>query len=363
MHIGIPKEVKLEEHRVSMPPLAVAELVSHGHPVSIQSGAGKGAGFNDEAYKRAGASLVADAKAVFAEAELIVKVKEPQPDEYALLRPEHTLFTYLHLAADRELTRALRDSGARCIAYETITDDQGGLPLLTPMSQIAGRLAVQAGATHLEKPRGGRGVLLSGATGVPSARVVIIGGGVVGRNACHIAMGMGADVCVIDRSLPQLDRLEREFGNNLTTVYASRENTTEQLLQADLVIGAVLIPGRSAERIITAEHVRNMRDGAVIVDVAIDQGGCCEHARPTTHADPTFIVDGVVHYCVANMPGAVPATASAALANATLPFILQLADEGVEQALDSNPHLQNGLNIANGKIQHPEVAHSLPELT
>lgn len=359
MQIGIPREIKTEEYRVSMTPLAVAELIKHGHSVTLEREAGAGSGFTDEQYRAVGADIVDDAEAVFASAELIVKVKEPLASERAMLEPEQTLFTFLHLAADKQLTRELVDSGATCIAYETITDDSGRLPLLTPMSQIAGRLAAQAGATHLEKSRGGRGLLLSGATGVPPARVTIIGGGVVGRNACRVAMGMGADVCVLDTSLNQLESLEQEFGNSLTTVYASTENTAARVAASDLVIGAVLIPGRHATKIISSAMVKSMQAGSVIVDVAIDQGGCCENSRPTSHTDPTFIVDDVIHYCVSNMPGAVPATASEALSNASLPFILQLADRGIKRALAENHHLEAGLNIQAGRITHRGVADSL----
>jgi len=359
MKIGIPKEIKSDEHRVGMVPGATAELVRRGHSVLMQRSAGAGAGFTDSEYEAAGVVLLATAEEVFEQSEMIVKVKEPMAQERAMLTPDHTLFTYLHLAADRTLTRELMDSGATCIAYETITDNDGQLPLLTPMSQIAGRLAVQAGAAHLEKPNGGRGLLLSGATGVPPAKVTVIGGGVVGSNAIRIALGMGADVCVLDNSIPQLERLSQRFGSALTTVYASAENTWHHVVEADLVIGAVLVPGRSAARLISAEMVRHMKPGTVIVDVAIDQGGCCENSRPTTHAEPTFVVDEVIHYCVANMPGAVPATASQALCNATFPFVLQLADKGVDAALTANPHLNNGLNIRSGRITHEGVAESL----
>jgi len=359
MKIGIPRETKSDEHRVGVTPGAAAELLKRGHTVLLERDAGAGAGFPDDEYRQAGVTILDSAEQVFAQAEMIVKVKEPMAKERAMLRPDHILFTYLHLAADRTLTDELLASGASCIAYETITDNDGQLPLLTPMSQIAGRLAVQAGAAHLEKPNGGRGLLLSGATGVPPAKVTVIGGGVVGSNSIRVAIGMGADVCVLDKSITQLERLSQRFGSTLTTVYASAENTWRHVCEADLVIGAVLVPGRSAARIITAEMVRQMKAGSVIVDVAIDQGGCCDNSRPTTHAEPTFVVDEVVHYCVANMPGAVPATASQALCNATFPYILQLADKGLDKALLDNAHLKNGLNIRGGKITHDGVAESL----
>lgn len=359
MNIGIPRETKADEYRVGITPGAAAELLKRGHAVFVERGAGAGAGFPDEDYEQAGATLLDTAAQVFEQARLIVKVKEPLAPERAMLRAEHILFTYLHLAADRTLTEDLLASGATCIAYETITDDEGQLPLLTPMSQIAGRMAVQAGAAHLEKPHGGRGLLLSGATGVPPAKVTVIGGGVVGGNAIRVAIGMGADVCVLDKSISKLESLSQRFGNQLTTVYASAENTWHHVCEADLVIGAVLAPGRSAARIITAKMVRAMKAGSVIVDVAIDQGGCCENSRPTTHAEPTFMVDDVIHYCVANMPGAVPATASQALCNATFPYVLQLAEKDLDRALAENPHLSNGLNIRDNHITHKGVAESL----
>ncbi|MEX1197877.1 MAG: alanine dehydrogenase [Pseudohongiellaceae bacterium] len=359
MRIGVPQEVKTEEYRVGLTPAAVVDLTDHGHEVFIERGAGVGAGFEDEQYRNAGASLMEDAASVFEAAQLIVKVKEPQPREVALLRPDHLLFTYLHLAADAGLTQSLCDSGATCIAYETVTDSAGRLPLLVPMSQIAGRLSVQAGATHLERPRGGRGVLLGGATGVPPGKVTIIGGGTVGGAAIRIALGMGANVCVLDKSMNQLEQLSQRFGSRLTTIYASSDNLHRHVVSADLVIGAVLVPGATAARLITADMIRSMTPGSVMVDVAVDQGGCCENTRPTTHADPTFIVDGVVHYCVANMPGAVPATASEALGNATLPHVLALADKGLTRALEDDEHLENGVNIRDGKVTHPAVRSSL----
>ncbi|MGM0631980.1 MAG: alanine dehydrogenase [Pseudomonadota bacterium] len=359
MRIGSPAETKIEEYRVGLTPTAATDLVAHGHEVFIESGAGNGAGFDDESYRRAGATVVADAASVFEAAELIVKVKEPQPPEVAMLRPDHILFTYLHLAADAALTESLCHSEATCIAYETVTDDAGRLPLLIPMSQIAGRLSVQAGAAHLERPAGGRGILLGGATGVAPGKVTVIGGGTVGGAAIRIALGMGADVCVLDKSMNQLERLSQRFGSRLTTIHASGENIRRHVIEADLVIGAVLVPGATAARIITAEMVRDMRPGSVLVDVAVDQGGCCENTRPTTHRDPTFVVDGVVHYCVANMPGAVPATASEALGNVTLPFVLTLAEKGLDRALEEDHHLAAGLNIRDGHVTHPAVRDSL----
>lgn len=359
MRIGVPREIKTEEYRVALTPAAVTELCNRGHQVFMETGAGAGAGCADDAYETAGAEILPDADAIFKQAHLIVKVKEPQPAEMERLTPSHTLFTFLHLAADRQLTAALQQSGATCIAYETITDDQGRLPLLTPMSRIAGRLAVQAGAAHLEKSRGGRGILLGGTIGVPPALVTIIGGGVVGSSACRIALGMGANVCIVDRSVNQLESLSQRFGSSLSTLYGSEDNIRDYVSESELVIGAVLAPGRSADRIISSAMVRRMRPRSVIVDVAIDQGGCCANSRPTTHAEPTFIVDDVIHYCVANMPGAVPTTASRALSHATLPFLIELADKGITQAMEYNRHLGQGLNIRDGRIVHPAVAESL----
>jgi alanine dehydrogenase len=358
MKIGIPKEIKTHEYRVGMTVAAVADLVKAGHEVSVQTGAGEGAAMSDEEYQDVGAVILADAKAVFAEAELIVKVKEPLASEVAMLRASQTLFTFLHLAADEKLTDGLLASKATCIAYETITDKNGKLPILTPMSQIAGRLSVQAGAFHLEKIRGGRGVLLGGATGVNPAKVVVIGGGVVGSSACQIALGMGARVVVLDKSLVRLEELSNQFGFQLETAYASSSNIEHHAVNADLLIGAVLVPGRSADKIIPSLLVKKMKKGAVIVDVAIDQGGSCENSRPTTHQDPTFVVDGVIHYCVSNMPGAVPATASEALSNVTLPYVLEIARKGVSMALRNNNNLRNGLNIYAGHITCEPVARS-----
>jgi len=358
MKIGIPKEIKTHEYRVGMTVGAVADLVRAGHQVVVQAGAGEGAAMSDDDYRQAGAVVVPDARAVFSQADLIVKVKEPLVNEVAMLRADQTLFTFLHLAADEKLTDALLASKATCIAYETITDNSGRLPILTPMSQIAGRLSVQAGAFHLEKIRGGRGVLLGGATGVNPAKVMVIGGGVVGSNACQIALGMGARVVVLDKSLTRLSELSNQFGAQLETSYASISNIEFHALNADLLIGAVLIPGHSADKIIPATLVRKMKKGAVIVDVAIDQGGSCENSRPTTHEHPTFVVDGVIHYCVSNMPGAVPATASEALSNVTLPYVLEIAGKGVKKALRDNNNLRNGLNTYAGQITCEPVASS-----
>lgn len=358
MKIGIPKEIKTHEYRVGMTVGAVADLVKAGHQVLVQAGAGEGAAMLDEEYRSAGATIVPDARTVFAEAELIVKVKEPLAGEVAMLRADHTLFTFLHLAADEKLTDGLLASKATCIAYETITDNNGRLPILTPMSQIAGRLSVQAGASHLEKIRGGRGVLLGGATGVNPAKVVVIGGGVVGSSACQIALGMGARVVVLDKSLARLEELSQQFGAQLETSYASNTNIENHAINADLLIGAVLVPGRSADKIIPASLIRKMKKGAVMMDVAIDQGGSCENSRPTTHQDPTFVVDGVIHYCVSNMPGAVPATASEALSNVTLPYVLEMGRKGVRQALIDNPNLRKGLSTLDGKITCQPVANS-----
>lgn len=356
MRIGLPREVKAQEQRVALPPGAVEELVEHGHEVLVEHDAGAGIHVSDDHYRRVGATVVDGAATVFERAELVVKVKEPQPAERAMLREGQTLFTYLHLAPDVDQTQALVDSGATCIAYETVTDDRGRLPLLAPMSQVAGRLSVQAGATALEAPHGGRGVLLGGVPGVGSGKVVVIGGGVVGTNAIEMAVGLGADVTVLDRDLSVLQRLSARFGAALETVHSTRYALRTEVLEADLVIGAVLVPGARAPSLVTREMVTGMKAGSVLVDVAIDQGGCFETSRPTTHAEPTFVVDDVVHYCVANMPGAVPVTSSNALVNATLPFVLALADRGVEQAVRADPHLANGLNVHAGMVTEPHVA-------
>ncbi|MGC2198732.1 MAG: alanine dehydrogenase [Stellaceae bacterium] len=359
MLIGVPREVKTHEYRVGLIPGSVRELAHHGHQVIVESGAGGGIGFDDASYEAAGARIVLRAAEVFAAAELIVKVKEPQPEEAAALRKEQVLFTYLHLAADKQLAQALIRSGAIAIAYETVTDPRGGLPLLAPMSEVAGRMAVQVGAHCLEKEQGGIGVLLGGVPGVPAAKVVILGGGVSGTNAARMAMGMEAYVTVVDRSLPRLYELDLQFGAQLHTLFSTMENIEREVIAADLVIGAVLIPGAAAPKLVSRTQVRAMKPGAVIVDISIDQGGCFETSRPTTHAAPTYVEEGVVHYCVTNMPGAVARTSTVALNNATLPFVLALADHGWQAALSNDPHLRNGLNICRGQVTHPAVARDL----
>jgi alanine dehydrogenase len=359
MIVGVPREVKVHEYRVGLTPASVRELVAHGHAVLVEAGAGTAIGFPDDAYRSAGAAIAPDADAVFGEATMIVKVKEPQPREWARLRAGQVLFTFLHLAPDPDQARGLMESGCTAIAYETVTDAQGGLPLLAPMSEVAGRMAVQVGARCLEKEAGGAGVLLSGVPGVPAGRVVVIGGGVVGSNAARIAHGMRARVTVIDRSLRALDALDREFAGGITTQYATAEAIEHWVTQADLVVGAVLVPGAAAPRLVTRAMVARMRPGSVVVDVAIDQGGCLETSRPTTHAQPTYVEEGVVHYCVTNMPGAVARTSAVALNNATLPFVLQLAAKGWRRACAENPHLAAGLNVQAGRIAHPAVAEAL----
>jgi alanine dehydrogenase len=359
MRIGVPKEIKVREYRVGMTPSSVREAVAHGHDVLVETGAGSGIGMEDADYERAGAKIATSAKDVFANADMIVKVKEPQAGERKMLRPDQLLFTYLHLAPDPEQTKDLVASKATCIAYETVTSPTGGLPLLAPMSEVAGRMAVQAGAYFLEKAHGGHGVLLGGVPGVDPAKVVVLGGGVVGTHAIHIALGMGADVWVIDRSVDVLRRLWTQFDRPLNTVYSTRDAIDRHLKEADLVIGGVLIPGASAPKLITRDHVKTMKTGSVIVDVAIDQGGCAETSKATTHDQPTYVVDGVIHYCVANMPGGVPKTSTHALNNATLPFILALADKGWKKACQDDPHLANGLNVWKGKITCAPVAAAL----
>ena len=356
MLVGVPKEIKDNEFRVAMTPAAIAELVHHGHRAIVETGAGVGSGLPDEEYARAGAEVVETPAEIFARAEMVVKVKEPLPAERKLLRPGQILFTYLHLAPDLPQTNDLIASGAVCIAYETVTDAQGRLPLLTPMSEVAGRLAPQVGAHALEKAQGGRGVLLGGVPGVPPAKVVVLGGGVVGMNALRMALGLEADVTVIDKSLPRLKELDLAFAPALKTRYATTDVIEESVLTADLVIGAVLTPGGTAPRLVTREMVAGMRRGTVVVDVSIDQGGCFETSRPTTHSNPTYVVDGVVHYCVTNMPGAVARTSTFALNNATLPFTLALADKGYRGAMAADPHLRDGLNIFAGKVTHEAVA-------
>lgn len=358
VRIGVPTEVKVDEYRVAITPAGVRELAAHGHEVLLESGAGAGSALLDESYAAQGATILPTAEAVFAEAELIMKVKEPQPSEVQMLQSHHTLFTYLHLAADRQLTDSLRASGARCIAYETVEDARGNLPLLAPMSEVAGKIATQAGAFMLEKPLGGRGILLGGVPGVAAANVLVIGGGVVGMNAAMIAIGMQADVFVFDRSVDRLRELEVAFDGRASTVYSSTLAIEEMLPMADLVIGAVLIHGGRAPHVITRSQLALMRRHAVLVDVSIDQGGCFETSHPTTHSNPTFEVDEITHYCVANMPGAVPITSTYALTNATLPYALALADHGIEEALARDPGLAQGLNIQAGEITYQAVAEA-----
>jgi alanine dehydrogenase len=359
MKVGVPTEIKTDEYRVALTPAGVRELVEHGHEVYIQAGAGVGSTIPDREYEAQGAHIVPDAKAVFEEAELVLGVKEPQPQEVELLQPRHTLFTYLHLAPDPLLTKGLCETGATCIAYETVVDSQGRLPLLAPMSEVAGKIATQAGAFFLERPLGGRGVLLGGVPGVAAATVMIIGGGVVGQNAAFIAIGMEADVLVFDRNIDRLRELDVAFGGRASTVYSSTLAIEEMLPRADLVIGAVLIHGARAPYVIKRNQLRLMKERAVLVDVSIDQGGCFETSHPTTHSDPVYEVDGVTHYCVANMPGAVPVTSTFALTNATLPYVLALADLGVAGAIEREPGLKSGVNVADGKVTHPAVAEGV----
>jgi alanine dehydrogenase len=359
MKIGCPKEIKPQEFRVGMTPHAAREAVAHGHQVLVETGAGLGAGFADADYVAAGAQILPTAEEVFAAAEMIVKVKEPQAIERKRLREGQILFTYLHLAPDPDQTRDLLASGATCIAYETVTDRNGGLPLLAPMSEVAGRLAPQVGAWTLQKANGGRGVLLGGVPGVAPARVMVIGGGVVGTHAARIAAGMGADVTVLDRSIPRLRYLDDVFGRDFKTLYANDGNIAEQAMEADLVIGAVLIPGAAAPKLISRAQLATMKLGAALVDVAIDQGGCFETSRPTTHQDPVYEVDGIMHYCVANMPGAVARTSTIALGNATLPFLLALADKGWRKACEDDVHLMNGLNVHKGHLTYAAVGEAL----
>jgi alanine dehydrogenase len=359
MHIGVPKEIKNHEYRVGLTPSSVREIIAHGHKVSVETGAGGGIGASDDAYASVGANVLSSAEAVFATADMIVKVKEPQPVERALLRDGQILFTYLHLAPDPLQCADLLKSNAVCIAYETVTQQGGGLPLLAPMSEVAGRMSIQAGAYCLERAHGGKGILLGGVAGVPSARIVILGGGVVGSNAAQIAVGTGAQVVVVDRNVDVLRRMDRLLGARVITVYSNQDNIEQHVLDADLVIGGVLVPGAAAPKLITRELVESMRPGSAIVDVAIDQGGCCETARATTHAEPTFKVGEIVHYCVANMPGGVPRTSTYALNNATWPFVLQIADKGWRKALSDDEHLRRGLNVAFGKVTCREVAEAL----
>ncbi|MEO5861846.1 MAG: alanine dehydrogenase [Burkholderiales bacterium] len=359
MQIGVTKEIKNHEYRVGLTPQGAAELVRNHHSVLIERNAGAAIGFGDDRYVAAGAKIAPCADDVFANADMVIKVKEPQPIECKKLRPGQVLFTYLHLAPDPEQTRLLIESDAVAIAYETVTDDRGGLPLLAPMSEVAGRMSIQAGAHSLEKTQGGLGVLLSGVPGVPPANVVVLGGGVVGVNAARIALGIGAQVTVFDVSLSRLKELDNLYGPRLMTCYSSRTAIEQALTDADLVIGGVLVPGAEAPKLITRDMLKLMQQGSVIVDVAIDQGGCVETSRPTTHEDPTFVVDGVVHYCVANMPGGVARTSTLALTNATLPFVIELANKGYRRAVEENKHLRNGLNIHRGAVTYEAVARAL----
>ncbi|MFS2217951.1 alanine dehydrogenase [Massilia sp.] len=359
MLIGVPKEIKNNEFRVGLTPPSVHELVARGHRVIVQTGAGAGIGLTDEQYTAAGATLVPSAQEIFAQADMVVKVKEPQPQECAMLRPGQILYTYLHLAPDPEQTAALVKSGAVCIAYETITGPGGGLPLLAPMSEVAGRMSIQAGASHLEKSKGGAGILLGGVPGVAAGHIVIIGAGVVGTNALQMAVGIGARVTVLDKNVDRLRQLDLVYGNRISTLYSNAHAIEEAVLSADLVIGGVLVPGAAAPKLVTRDMVSKMKKGAVIVDVAIDQGGCFETSHPTTHADPTFVVDGVVHYCVANMPGAVARTSTFALNNATIAHAVALANKGWRQALRDDVHLKNGLNVCEGKVTYAAVAKDL----
>ena len=359
MLIGVPKEIKAQEFRVGMTPAGVRELAGNGHQVLVQRSAGEGIGLTDALYAAAGATIVDSAEQVFAETDLVVKVKEPQAQECRWLRPGQTLFTYLHLAADLKQAELLMDSGATCIAYETITSQQGGLPLLAPMSLVAGRLSVQAGVHHMEVHQGGNGTLLGGVPGVAPAKVLVLGGGVVGSSALRVALGMGADVTVIDRSVSKLAELDEQYRGQLRTIYSTAESIEEHAREADLIIGAVLIPGASAPKLISADMLRLLKPGTVLVDVAIDQGGCFETSRPTTHADPTYVIDDVVHYCVANMPGAVARTATLALTNATLPYVVRLASKGSRETLLSDEHFSAGLNVFEGQLTHQAVAEAL----
>ncbi len=358
MLVGVPKEVKNHEYRVGLVPSSVRELVHHGHKVMVETTAGEGIGFTDADYQAAGAAIAPDAESVFAKAEMIVKVKEPQPAEYARLREGQLLFTYLHLAPDLEQTKGLIDSGCIAVAYETVTNARGGLPLLAPMSEVAGRMSVQVGAHCLEKEQGGSGMLLGGVPGVAAARVVIIGGGVAGTNAARMAMGMEAHVTVIDRNLERLYELDLQFGPMLNTIYSTVDAIERHVVGADLVIGSVLVPGAAAPKLVTREMVRQMRPGSALVDIAIDQGGCFETSHGTTHSDPSYIEEGAVHYCVTNMPGAVARTSTFALNNATLPFALALANKGYRAALAEDEHLKRGLNVAGGKVTYKAVAEA-----
>ncbi|MFL6724429.1 MAG: alanine dehydrogenase [Sphingomicrobium sp.] len=359
MRVGVPKEIKVHEYRVGLTPASVAELVAHGHELFVEAKAGSGIDCPDKAYEKAGAKILPTAADVFAQSDMIVKVKEPQPQEIAMLEPRHLLFTYLHLAADKAQAEGLVKSGATCIAYETVTSRNGALPLLKPMSEVAGRMSVQVGAHYLEKEPGGRGVLLGGVPGVAPAKVAILGGGVSGVNAAQMAVGMRADVTIYDISNERLAELDMFFGSQIKTAYASRDAIANAVQKAELVIGAVLVPGAAAPKLVTREMLKTMKRGSVLVDIAIDQGGCFETSHPTTHSDPVFVVDGIIHYCVANMPGAVARTSAFALNNATLPFAIKLANLGAEEAMRQDPHLAAGLNVSGGKIRHQAVAEAL----
>ena len=359
MLVGVPKEIKNHEYRVGLTPTSVREMTRHQHQVIVETNAGIGINASDQEYVNAGATIVDSAAEIFAQADMIVKVKEPQPVERNMLREGQILYTYLHLAPDPEQTRDLVASGATCIAYETVTSPLGGLPLLAPMSKVAGRMSIQAGAYCLEQPHGGLGMLLGGVPGVDPCKVVILGAGVVGTHASHMAVGLGADVWVLDNNSVSIERHWQQFGRSTNSVFSTSDALEKHVTDADLVIGGVLVPGAEAPKLVTAEMVKNMKPGSVVVDVAIDQGGCCETSKPTTHAEPTFIVDDVVHYCVANMPGGVPRTSTFALNNVTLPFAINLANKGVRQALLDDPHLRNGLNVHAGKVTYREVAEDL----
>lgn len=359
MIIGVPKEIKIQEYRVGLTPASVRELIAHGHQVYVETNAGLGINCDDEAYEKEGAKILKTAAEIYAKADMIVKVKEPQVAEYALIREGQILFTYLHLAPDPQQTEALIKSGCVAIAYETVTDQKGRLPLLAPMSMVAGRLSVQAGANSLEKPRGGRGILLGGVPGVRPAKVVIIGGGVVGENAARMAMGLNAEVLLLDKSHEVLQKFDFHFGGQMQTLYATRAALENAITDADLVIGAVLVPGKAAPKLVSKEMLKTMHPGAVLVDVAIDQGGCFETSQATTHENPTYVRDGIVHYCVTNMPGAVPRTSTFALNNVTLPFVLNIANKGYKQALLEDPHLLNGLNVCFGQVTCEAVARDL----
>ena len=359
MRIGVPKEIKVHEYRVGLTPASVAELIAAGHEVVVEAGAGKGIDCPDRAFEKAGATILPDAAAVFKAADMIIKVKEPQAQEIALLKPRHILFTYLHLAADKAQAEGLMKSGATCIAYETVTASNGSLPLLKPMSEVAGRMSVQVGAHYLEKEQGGRGVLLGGVPGVAPARVAILGGGVAGVNAAQMAVGMRADVTIYDINMERLAELDMFFSSQIKTAFASRAAIASAVEKAELVIGAVLVPGAAAPKLVTREMLKTMKRGSVLVDIAIDQGGCFETSHATTHADPVYVVDGIIHYCVANMPGAVSRTSAFALNNATLPFAIKIANLGAAEAMRRDPHLAAGLNVSGGKIRHEAVAEAL----